>query len=253
MGNSREQQKLFFMIKPDGIPREKTIEQMIAPLAGTIACRLFDPVDTSRIENLYAMHRGKSFYNYLVAYFRDKPVKAYLLGEKSDIVYKDGFYPEFLELVGDTDPAKAGPGTIRSLSPDSMERSISEGRALKNLVHRSTTTDETAREAPLFFSDYIYDHTIVEGEQGHFGRFLAKEGEGIFYEERLESGLKKLDLLLPEEQLVSFKVLNGQGTGSAEGTKALLETIRDGESRVREITQPPDCKTGLQGESTQFT
>jgi nucleoside diphosphate kinase len=191
------------------------------------------------------MHRGKAFYNYLIEYFRNKPVKAYLLGERSDIVYKDGFYPEFLELVGDTDPAKAKPGTIRSLSTDSMEISVSEGRALKNLVHRSTTTDETAREAPLFFGDYIYDHTKVEGKQGHFGRFLAKEGEGIFYEERLESGLKKFDLLSPEEQLVRFKVLNGQETCSAEGTRALLETIRDGESRVREITQPPDSETSL--------
>lgn len=243
MGQGRDQQRLFFMIKPDGIPQVKTIEQMIAPLAEIIACRLFDPVDTSRIENLYAMHRDKAFYDYLIAYFRDKTVKAYLLGERSDVTYHDGFYPEFLELVGDTDPAKAKPGTIRSLSTDSMEQSVSEERALKNLVHRSTTADETAREAPLFFGDYIFDHTKVEGEQGPFGHSLAKEGEGIFYEERLESGLKKFDLLLPDEQLVRFKVLNGRETGSSEGTRALLETVRDGESRVREIAQPPGVKT----------
>jgi nucleoside-diphosphate kinase len=243
MGHGREQQRLFFMIKPDGIPQEKTIEQMIAPLAEIIACRLFDPVDSSRIENLYAMHRDKAFYDYLVEYFRNKPVRAYLLGERSDVIYNDGFYPEFLDLVGDTDPAKAKPGTIRSLSADSMERSFSEGRALKNLVHRSTTPDETAREAPLFFGDYIYDHTKVEGGQIPFGRLLAKEGEGIFYEERLESGLKKFDLLSPGEQLVCFKVLNGREAGSSESAKALLETIRDGESRVREITALPGIKT----------
>jgi nucleoside diphosphate kinase len=231
------------MIKPDGIPQEKTIEQMITPLAEIIACRLFDPVDTSRIENLYAMHRDKAFYNYLVEFFRNKSVKAYLLGERSDVSYSDGFYPEFLKLVGDTDPAKARPGTIRSLSTDAMERSVAEGRALRNLVHRSTTADETAREAPLFFADYIYDHTKVEGAPEPFGRFLAKEGEGIFYEERLESGLKKFDLLLSDEQLVRFKVLNGRGTGLTEGTKALLETIRDGESGVREITPPPGITT----------
>jgi len=243
MGHSSERQRLFFMIKPDGIPQEKTIEQMIAPLTETIACRLFDPVDTGRIENLYAMHRGKAFYNYLVAYFRNKPVKAYLLGERSDVTYNDGFYPEFLELVGDTDPAKAKPGTIRSLSTDSMERSVSEERALNNLVHRSTTEDETAREAPLFFGDYICDHTKVEGEQGPFGGLLAKEGDGIFYEERLESGLKKFDLLLPDEQFVRFKALNDQKNGLTEDTKALLETIRNGESRVREITVPPGITT----------
>ena len=245
MGNSGEQQKLFFMIKPDGIPQEKTIEQMIAPLAETIACRLFDPVDISRIENLYAMHRGKAFYNYLVEYFRNKPVKAYLLGERSDVIYNDGFYSEFLKLVGDTDPAKAEPGSIRSLSTDAMERSVAEGRALRNLVHRSTTADETAREAPLFFADYIYDHTKVEGEQEPFGHFFAKEGEGIFFEERLESGLKKFDLLLPDEQFVRFKVLNGQETGSAERPKIRLETIMNGESRVREIAVPPGVETSL--------
>jgi hypothetical protein len=124
-----------------------------------------------------------------------------------------------------------------------MERSVSEGRALKNLVHRSTTEDETAQEAPLFFGDYICDHTKVEGEQGPFGSLLAKEGKGIFYEERLESGLKKLDLLLPDEQFVRFKALNGQETGLTEDTKALLETIRNGENRVREITAPPGITT----------
>ena len=243
MVHSQKLKRLFFMIKPDGISQEKTIEQMIAPLTRTIACRLFDPVDTNRIEGLYAMHREKAFYGYLLDYFRGKPVKAYLLGERNDVVYRDGLYPQFLELVGDTDPAKAKPGTIRSLSTDSMERSMSEGRALNNLVHRSTTTDETEQEAALFFGDYICDQTKVEGEPGTFGQFLAEEGEGIFYEERLESGLKKFDLLSPGEQLVSFKDLNGREAVTTEGDKALLKTVRDGTSTVREITAPPGVTT----------
>ena len=166
MVNSHKPKRLFFMIKPDGISQEKTIEKMISPLAETIASRLFDPVDRERIECLYAMHRDKVFYAYLLDYFRDKPVKAYLLGERDDVVYRDGLYPQFLELVGDTDPAKAKPGTIRSLSTDSMEKSLSEGRALKNLVHRSTTIEETAQEAPLFFCDYICDRTESGGRAG---------------------------------------------------------------------------------------
>lgn len=243
MGHSQKPQRLFFMIKPDGISQEKTIEQMIAPLAETIACRLFNPVDRNRIECLYAMHREKAFYGYLLEYFRDKPVKAYLLGKRDDVVYGNGFYPEFLELVGDTDPAKAKPGTIRSLSTDSMERSLGEGRALRNLVHRSTTISETEQEASLFFGDYICDQTKVEGEPGTFGRFLAKEGDGIFYEERLESGLKKFDFLSPGERFVCFKELNGRGTGTTEGDKALLKTVRNGTSGVREISAPPGVKT----------
>ena len=85
----------------------------------------------------------------------------------------------------------------------------------------------------------------MEGEPGPFGRFLAKEGEGIFYEERLESGLKKLDLLSAGERLVSFKDLNGREAGPTEGKKALLETIKDGTSAVREITVPSWCYNKL--------
>jgi nucleoside diphosphate kinase len=231
------------MIKPDGISQEKTIEKMIAPLAEIIACRLFNPVDRNRMDCLYAMHRDKAFYGYLMEYFRNKPVKAYLLGERDDVVYSNGFYPEFLDLVGDTDPAKAKPGTIRSLSTDSMERSLLEKRALRNLVHRSTTLSETAREAALFFGDYIYDSAKVGGVPGTFGRFLAKKGDGIFYEERLESGLKKFDLLAPGELFVRYQDLNGGEPGTTEDDKALLETIKGGVSTVREITAPPGVKT----------
>ena len=244
MGHSQKAQRLFFMIKPDGISQETTIEKMIMPLTETIACRLFDPVDRNRIECLYAMHRDKAFYDYLLEYFKDSPVKAYLLGERDDVVYRDGFYPEFLELVGDTDPAKAQPGTIRSMSPDAMAKSLSEQRALRNLVHRSTTADETLREASIFFWDYIYDHGKVVGEPGGLGRFFAQQGDGIFFEERLESGLKKCNFLASDERFVRYQDLLDRKDGSLEGERALLETSKNGVSSVREITVPSPVTTG---------
>ena len=78
-----------------------------------------------------------------------------MLSEREDVKYRGGFYADFVGLVGDTDPAKAKAGTIRSLSTDSLERSISEKRAVRNLVHRSTTPEETAIEAAIFFGDDI--------------------------------------------------------------------------------------------------
>ena len=244
MGHSRKPQRLFFMIKPDGISQEKEIEKIIAPLTETIACRLFDPIDRNRIECLYAMHRDKAFYDYLLEYFKDSPVKAYLLGERDDVVYRDGFYPDFLELVGDTDPAKAQPGTIRSMSPDAMAQSLSERRALRNLVHRSTSPDETEREASIFFWDYIYDHRKVVGEPGGLGRFFAQQGDGIFFEERLESGLQKCNFLASDEHFVHYQDLEGPKDGPPEGERALLETSKNGVSSVREITVPSPVTTG---------
>lgn len=230
--------RLFFMIKPDGIPREATIRKMIEPLADILAYRLCDPVESSTIEDLYHQHRGKPFYLYLLDYFRGKPVAAFLLGEREGGAYRRGLYADFLELVGDTDPAKALPGTIRSMSPDSMERSLSEGRALRNLVHRSTTEDETAREASLFFRDYLHDRSKVAGEPGGLGRFFARKGDGIFFEERLEKGLQKYSFLASGERLVHYQDLGGRKGGPLQQERALLETIRDGVSSVREITLP---------------
>jgi len=244
MGHSQKPQRLFFMIKPDGISQEKEIEKIIAPVSETIACRQFDPIDRNRIECLYAMHRDKAFYGYLLEYFKDSPVKAYLLGERDDVVYRDGFYAAFLELVGDTDPAKAQPGTIRSMSHDSMDRSLSERRALRNLVHRSTTADETVREAAIFFWDYIYDHKKVVGEPGGLGRFFAQKGDGIFFEERLESGLQKCDVLAADEHFVHYQDLEGPTAGPLEGERALLKTIKNGVSSVREITLSSAVTTG---------
>ncbi|MBW1839068.1 MAG: hypothetical protein JRI49_03955, partial [Deltaproteobacteria bacterium] len=229
-------QRLFFMIKPDGISLEAKIREIIEPLATTIATRHFDSVVAEKIEMLYEMHRGKGFYPYLVDHLKDRPAKAFLLGEREDVDYRDSFYADFVALVGDTDPAKARPGTIRSLSPDSTERSLSEKRAVRNLVHRSTTPGETEKEAAIFFWDYIQDHTKVEGEQRELGRFLAGNGNGIFYEERLESGLRKHNLLSSDEELIRYQDLDGQGGPPLKKRAAAVETLKNGSRSTREIT-----------------
>ena len=157
------------MIKPDGISLEAKIREIIEPLVDVIASRYFDPVDVGKIEGLYSMHKNKIFYPYLIDYFKGMPIKTYVLSEREDARYKKGFINDFIELVGDTDPAKANPGAIRSLSKDSLERSLSEKRAVRNLVHRSTTSEETEREAAIFFWDYIRDRSKIEGGQGELG------------------------------------------------------------------------------------
>ncbi len=161
-------QRIFFMIKPDGMVIEHKIMSMVEPMAGIVSSRVFKPADMERIQRLYAMHKGAFFYERLMNFFRDRNIKVFILEEREGYKYKKGFIEDFVDLVGDTDPAKARPGTIRNLSTDSIARSIAEERAVNNLVHRSTTSEEAESEASIFFEG-PEAHVSVEGavQQGH--------------------------------------------------------------------------------------
>lgn len=152
------------MIKPDGMPLENEILKLIEPLVDIVASRLFSPVDIEKIERLYSVHKDKFFYPYLIDYFRGKPVRTYVLCEREDAQYQKNFVDDFLELVGDTDPERAKPGTIRSLSTDSLKASIPEKRTVRNLVHRSTTPEEAKKEAAIFFGDDTCDRGQARDE-----------------------------------------------------------------------------------------
>jgi nucleoside-diphosphate kinase len=234
----RRHTPIFFMIKPDGISREADIMKMIDPVASVIARRQFDPVDMGRVERLYAVHKDKPFYPRLMNYFRNMPVIAYLLCEWPDTIYQNGFYPSFIDLVGDTDPAKALPGTIRSLSADSLEASLAEQRAVRNLVHRSTTVEETLAEAPLFFWDHVCDASKVRGLPGVLGRFFSQAGEGIFFEERVESGMRRYRLLSSAEELICYQDCRGGDGDSPDQSRALVETRVEGTRVIKEATPP---------------
>jgi len=245
MEKEKKLARLFFMIKPDGISQEAKIIKMIEPLATIIASRRFDSAGTGKIEMLYEIHKGKDFYPFLMDHFRGGPIRAFLLGEREGVDYRDDFYADFVALVGDTNPAKAKPGTIRNLSTDSIERSLAERRVVRNLVHRSTTREETEREAAIFFWDYVYDRSKVEGEQRELGRFLAERGDGIFYEERLESGLRKHNLLSSGEELVNYQDLDGLEEPPSKRGTAVIETVKHGSRSTREITLQLNVKTSI--------
>lgn len=146
-------QRMFFMIKPDGMAIERKIVSMIEPLAHIVSAKRYDPADMEKIERLYEMHKGAFFYQRLLNFFKGRPMKVFLLEERDDHAYQKGFIEDIVQLVGDTDPARARPGTIRSLSHDSVSQSIAEQRAVNNLVHRSRTSEEALAEAAIFFSD----------------------------------------------------------------------------------------------------
>ncbi|WP_126992883.1 nucleoside-diphosphate kinase [Thermosipho globiformans] len=88
-------------------------------------------------EKLYEMHKGKSFYNDLIDFVTGGPIVAMIVEA-----------PRVIEMVrhiiGDTDPLKAGTGTIRG------EFALT---ITKNLIHASDSKENFEREYKIFFSD----------------------------------------------------------------------------------------------------
>ncbi|MGA1839188.1 MAG: nucleoside-diphosphate kinase [bacterium] len=154
--------RIFFMIKPDGLALEDKIMYMVRSMAGIVSSKSFKPADMDKIEQLYAMHKGAFFYERLLNFFRGRDIKVFVLEEKEGYKYKKGFVEDFADLVGNTDPSKAKPGTIRSMSTDSIARSINEERAVNNLVHRSRTLEEAEQEASIFFEDISLENLCKE-------------------------------------------------------------------------------------------
>ncbi len=84
----------------------------------------------------YAIHKGKPFYDELVEFMTSGPIVIAIL-EKENAV------EDYRKLIGNTDPAKANPGTIRKLFAESIQR---------NAVHGSDSDLNAKKEANFFFS-----------------------------------------------------------------------------------------------------
>ncbi|MCL2324740.1 MAG: nucleoside-diphosphate kinase [Actinomycetia bacterium] len=127
----------YAMIKPDAVAAGK-IGRIISRFedAGLCIERLELGVLTrEQAEGNYQEHRGKPFYDDLIAFITSGPVvKMVLSGE--------GAVGKCRTLMGPTNPAEAAPGTIRGdfgLITDA------------NVIHGSDSVESAAREVALFF------------------------------------------------------------------------------------------------------
>lgn len=84
----------------------------------------------------YAVHREKPFFTSLVEFMTSGPCMAVAL-EREDAVAR------LREVIGATDPAEAGPGTVRALYAESKER---------NAIHASDSPENAVSELSFFFS-----------------------------------------------------------------------------------------------------
>ena len=91
----------------------------------------------SEAEAFYEVHRGRPFYEELVAFMCSGPCFPMAL-EKEEAV------AAFRATIGATDPAEAAPGTVRKLYAESKGR---------NAVHGSDSDENAAREIAFFFTE----------------------------------------------------------------------------------------------------
>jgi nucleoside-diphosphate kinase len=91
----------------------------------------------TQAEAFYEIHRGRPFYEELVAFMSSGPCFPMVLE-------RDNAVAAFRASIGATDPREAAPGTIRKLFAESKGR---------NAVHGSDSDENAAREVAFFFSE----------------------------------------------------------------------------------------------------
>jgi nucleoside-diphosphate kinase len=147
-------ERTFVLLKPDAVQRA-----LIGEIVGRferrglklVALKLVR-VTRSLGETYYAEHKGKAFFEPLMAYITAGPVVAMVLeGE--------GVVGIVRTMMGKTNSAEAAPGTIRG------DLGLTIGR---NLIHGSDSLASAKREIPLFFKpeefqDYVrFDETWLK-------------------------------------------------------------------------------------------
>ncbi len=137
-------ERTFFMVKPDGVARglEENIFSRIEAAGFKIEKRGKVTVTPEQAAELYQPHLGKKFYPGLIKFITSGPVITCQ-------VAGDNAVARIRELMGDTDPLAAAPGTIRGDLKE--EEVINEDGIIKNLVHGSDSLESARRELAIFF------------------------------------------------------------------------------------------------------
>ena len=143
----------LFLIKPCGMEFREDILDSITDVGdiSSLTDYMNSPLD--KIRSHYAAHKGCPYFDWILMMFEGRPMS-------TGIVTGDDAITALLDITGDRDPKKAyeeNPDSIRGwayhLMGETLERSISEGRACQNLIHRSRDTVSFLREFYIWYPD----------------------------------------------------------------------------------------------------
>ena len=126
------------IIKPDGVARGLIGEIIRRIESHGLRVKALKMVHLSKrqAEGFYAVHRSRPFFESLTSFMSEGPVVVMILAGEDAI-------QKWRDLMGATDPAKAGPGTLRKEFGQSIER---------NTTHGSDAQETAAFETAYFFS-----------------------------------------------------------------------------------------------------
>jgi len=129
--------RTFAIIKPDAVAAGNAgaILSMIEKNGFKVKGMRLQHLTLKEAEGFYAVHKGKSFFDELVAFMTEAPVVLLAL-EKEDAVQS------WRDLMGATNPDKAAEGTVRKLYGTNIGR---------NASHGSDSDENAAIELAWFF------------------------------------------------------------------------------------------------------
>lgn len=135
--NPNEQRSLV-LIKPDAIQRGlagEIISRLERRGLKIVAMKVLQ-MDKTLAQRHYAIHKDKAFFNKLVDFITSSPIIALVFQGKDAVEI-------IRQAMGETDPTKALPGTIRGDFGLDIQH---------NLIHGSDSAENASKEINLFFS-----------------------------------------------------------------------------------------------------
>jgi nucleoside-diphosphate kinase len=142
-------QRTLILLKPDCVQRRLvgTVLQRFEQKGLRIAALKLVHPSRTLAEQHYAVHKGKPFYDSLLAFLTSGPTLALVLeGREAVTVARN--------LIGATDGVKAPPGTIRGDFALSVQN---------NLIHGSDSPENAAAEVALWFKpDELVNYQPVD-------------------------------------------------------------------------------------------
>lgn len=131
-------ERTFVLIKPNAMKKEKAgaiIERFQKEGLRLVALKMME-VSKDMCQEFYQEHKERPFFQELVDFISSAPVIVLALQGEGAVL-------KVREIMGDTNPAKAAPGSLRKEYGDSIG---------ENAVHGSDSLSSAKRELALFFS-----------------------------------------------------------------------------------------------------
>ncbi len=127
------------IIKPDGVEQNNIgdVVRLFEQNKLKIVAMKMLHLTKQEAEGFYAVHRDKKFFDSLTAFMSSGRVVVMVL-EGENVIAR------LRDLMGATNPANAGPGTVRKQFATSIER---------NVIHGSDAPETAAFEIAYFFSE----------------------------------------------------------------------------------------------------